>query len=80
MCVQHALHRVAQIERAAHRLGAMVKRRNPEREERRVNPALLEPWQIGMAVSRALPEVFIVDEDSLDCVDVGVEFDVVLGV
>ena len=75
MRIEHGLHRVAQIERASHGFSARIIHRNPQREERRMHPAFLKPWNIGMTDHRALAEIRSGDEHFLDGIGVAVDTD-----
>src|SRR5258708_7652983 len=49
MRVENALHCVAQVERAAYGVGSFVVSGNPESEERCVDAAFTEAWEIDVA-------------------------------
>ena len=58
-----------------HSLGALVERRNPEREERRIHPAFVQARNIHHAIRQALREVDPLDEHSLSSINMCIDAD-----
>src|SRR5580704_2923770 len=79
MLVEQALDGVAQIKRAADRLGAFVISGDPKREERCAHSAFAQARQIGMAMVCALAQVFVEDQLALDGVNVAIDADILGG-
>jgi len=69
------LHGVAELQRAAYRLGALIVDRTPQREERRFHAALVQTREIDVTVGKAPAEIGAADQDALDRVDVAVDAD-----
>src|SRR5207247_4162541 len=76
MRIQHTLHGVAQIQSAPDRFRSFVIGRDPEGEEGSIDAALAHTRQVGMTVRGAESEILVIDENTLDGIDVCVKFDV----
>jgi len=70
--VENALHGIAQVQGAAHRLSSGIVAGHLEGEERHVHPPFAQTSKIKRAVCQALADVNVFDEDSLKRVVVGV--------